>query len=148
MHVQQQILDWWKSALIAGATAAGSNVFNDRVDPFEAAELPALSVEGGNEEIENLTMDRPYLQRRTFEVSVTGEVRQASGYEAAARDLGLAVEKVASAGTGDAGGLCGSLQIVESDLRKSGEGERAVASINQRWRCIYHCTDAAPDVAL
>jgi hypothetical protein len=147
-HVQQQILDWFESSLIVGATAAGTHVENDRLDPWTEGELPAISITGADEAIDVSTIPSD-LQERAFNVRVRSTVRQVAGYEKAARALGLQVEKVVAAGVSNAGGLCsGFVRITASALGKFGEGHCPVAVLEQNWLCTYYVSASQPDVAL
>jgi len=146
-HVQQQIIEWFQTTLVGGSTAAGTSVFSDRLDPLTNDELPAAVIGGGDESVEPLTIGNEQL--RSFEVNVASTVSQTAGYEAAARDLGLEVEKLLAAQPATAGGLCsGGISLTGSRLQKAGEGETAVAAVVQTWLCKYIVAAHAPDIPL
>jgi hypothetical protein len=146
-HVQQQIIDGVEAALKAAGTAAGANVFSDRVDPLEPTEIPALLIEEApaGEQVEVLTIGGGEV--RTYSVLVTSVVSHASEYGRRARALGLEVEKVLGVPT-FAIPKPGRARIVASRMVLSGEGDRALAAREQTWQFTYTTRRGAPDTAL
>lgn len=146
-HVQQQIIDGVEAALKAAGTAAGLNVFSDRVDPLEPAEIPALLIEEApaGEQVEWQTISGG--EQRTYSVLVTSVVSHASEYGRRARALGLEVEKVLGV-PGFAIPKPGRARIVASRMVLSGEGDRALAAREQTWQFTYTTRRGAPDTAL
>ncbi|MGF6347909.1 hypothetical protein [Variovorax sp. W2I14] len=146
-HVQQQIIDGAKAALIAAATAAGNNVFTDRVDPLQPSEIPALLIEEApsGEQVEPQTIHGG--EQRTYSFMVTAVVEHSSEYGRRARDLGLQVEKVLGVPT-YAIPKPGRTRIVASRMVLSGEGDRVLAAREQTWQTTYTTRRGAPDIAL
>lgn len=146
-HVQQQILDGVKAALIAAATGAGANVFLDRLDPLEASELPALLIEEApeGETVDPQTLDG--LEQRAYAVLVTCVVAHAREYGSRARELGAEVEKVLGVSS-FAVPKPGRARITSARMTFSGEGDRAMAAREQTWRFSYFTRRGAPDTAL
>lgn len=145
-HVQQQILDGVEAALKAAGTAAGVNVFCDRIDPLEPSELPALLIEEApsGEQIDPQTVNG--LEQRTYSILVTSVVAHATEYGRRARDLGLEVEKVLGV-PAFAIPKPGRARIVASRVVFSGEGDRAVAGREQTWSFLYYTRRGAPETA-
>lgn len=147
LHAQQQIIDWFGATLLAGSTDAAANVFTDRLDPLTGEQIPAIDIEGGDETVEPYTIEN--MQLRDFNVLVKCTVAQVSGYEEAARALGLQVEKLVAAPPARAGGLClGGVSITSNQLAKAGEGDTAVAAVVQTWSCKYIVRAHEPDTPL
>lgn len=146
LHVQQQIIDAVQALLAGGGTAAGGNVFADRVSAIPEGLLPAIAVEEAprGESVQPATISG--LQERTFEVLVTCTVKAAEGYAAAARALGLEVEKLLATSDALTTLAGGGVAIVASDLDRDGAGSRPMAARRQVWRFIYYCDPATPDV--
>jgi hypothetical protein len=145
-HAQQQILDAVAAAIVAGATAAGARVFVDRVDPLLPTELPAVTVDEGEsgEEVQSLSLDGA-VQMRELSVRI-GCVVKGAASAAAARELGLGVEKVlvAAAGLRE---LCSADRFhIESSVQvNNGDGDRLLAGRVQTWRFSYAVQSASPD---
>lgn len=148
LHAQQQILEAVHTVLLAGATAAGSRVFLDRVDPLQAHELPALLVEEGGEgesaEVETIHG----MERRTLAVSVSCVVSDGTTAAADARALGLQVEKLLAASATLAGLAKGAVAYAGSRIQISGESDRLMAARVQDWSLSYFARAEAPDVIL
>lgn len=146
-HVQQQIIDGVEAALKVAGTAAGSNVFSDRVDPLQPDEIPALLIEEApaGEQADPQTIHGGEL--RTYSVLVTSVVSHASEYGRRARDLGLEVEKVLGVPTFSIP-KPGRARIVASRMVLSGEGDRALAAREQTWQFTYTTRRGAPDIAI
>jgi hypothetical protein len=120
-HVQQQILDGVRAAIIAANTAAAGRVFLERVDPLQQSELPAVMVDESpaGEEIEPATISGALL--RTLSVLIRCVAM--SGSPQAARGLGLAVEEALV-----------DLPYMQVQLTNSVEGDKLFASRDQQWR--------------
>ncbi len=146
-HVQQQILEGVRAALIAAATAAGDRVFLDRIDPLEAAELPALLVEESPNGETLDPQDVHGMEQRLYPVLVTAVVAHAADYSSQARALGLEVEKVLGVPTFHVP-KPGRARIASTRMALSGEGDRSVAAREQTWNFTYFTRRGAPDVAL
>lgn len=148
LHLQQQILDAVKTLLAAAGTAATSNVFLDRVDPLQKDELPAIVIE----ESPDGEAAEPYLihgvEQRTFQVDIAGAVKGGAEAPAAARALGLEIEK-AIAASAPLAVLCkGGVRIRASRQINTGEGDEVIPARQQRWEFIYYVRPEAPDVAV
>lgn len=146
LHVQQQIIDAVQALLAGGGTAAGSNVYADRVSAIPEGLLPAITVEEAprGESVDQATISG--LQERTYEVLVTCTVKAVEGYAAAARALGLEVEKLMAASPALRALAKGGVRIVASDLDRDGAGSRPMAARRQVWRFTYFVRSTAPDV--
>lgn len=144
-HATQQIINTLKSVLM-GATDAGVRVFVERLDPLAPSELPALLIEPGTEEVEDITVAVPYKQRRLLMVKVTCVVAESTGYGAAVRQLGKQVEQVLSASesihslTKDVARFMGSMP------QNSGDSAIAHASLAQHWRFRYITRNDHPEI--
>lgn len=146
-HVQQQIIDGVAAALAAAGTAAGARVFADRVDPLEAAELPAIVVleapEG--EQVDPQTVGG--TDQRQYSVAVHCLVAHSTDYARRARDLGAQVERVLSA-RGFPVPKPGRSRLRASRITLVGDADRAMAAREQTWLFTYFTRRGEPDVAL
>jgi hypothetical protein len=146
-HLQQQILDYVKNTLTAAATAAAGNVFLDRVDELMQVDLPAIHIEGGDEEANLDSLDFPTVSRRTYNFTVCCICGQASGAAKAARNLAGQVESalLASTTTFTAGGAAGSLGLFGSVESKDANASVALFEVRQNWQASYATFSGAPD---
>lgn len=147
-HLQQQVLDLIKTTLVAGATTAGARVFVDRVDPLQAHELPAILVEEApdGEQVQPLTVSGAH--QRQLSVQITCVVAHGSGAAAAARELGLQVEKLLQT-SAPLAALCRmGLDLNSSRPQIAGDGDRLMATREQAWSFAYAARSDTPDTPL
>lgn len=145
-HAQEQILAEVEAVLLAASTAAGNNVFLDRVDPLQPGELPALLIEEAPEGESAAPHTVGGIERRDYAVQIAAVVQHATLYGQQARALGLEVEKAIAASTALRALAKGGVRITSSRLPMSGESETPKAARQQIWRFIYFVRPAAPDV--
>lgn len=149
-HLQQQILEHVQTTLAAAATAAGANVFLDRVDELQQTNLPALHIEGGDEDVQANSINFPTVLNRTYGFSVSCVVGQASGAAKAARNLAKQVEAtlLASITTFTAAGKCQALLLTGSGEAKDGSGSVSMFEVRQQWQARYMTQGGTPDAPL
>lgn len=146
LHVQQQVLDAVQALLLAANTAAGTDVFVDRMDPLKPAQLPAILIgEGENgEDAQPGTIGR--LEQRTLDVVIDCAVKQHDTAAADARAFGLVVEKLVRPAA-SLRALCKlGIRITNSRLVLIGDGDEQYASRRQTWQFTYLVNPSAPDV--
>lgn len=147
-HLQQQILDAVQTTIAAAATAAGSNVYLDRVDELLQANLPAIHIEGGDEEASADSINFPTVYSRAYSFSVACVCGQATGAAKAARNLAKQAEAalLASIGTFTAGGKAQALVLLGSSETKDGSGAVSLFEVRQQWQARYTTLGGSPDV--
>lgn len=144
-HVTQQILVALQAAL-TGSTDAAASVHLERLDPLARAELPAILIEPGVEDVADvLTMARPYRQARSLSVLITAVVAQTTGYGAAARQIGKQIE-LAIANSAPLAALSTQVpRLLGSQPDKAGDADLPMAVLTQSWRFPYHTLSNTPD---
>ena len=144
----QQILDAIKALLIAGATVAAGRVFVDRVDALQAADLPALLIEEGDdgERVETTFLDGS--QRRELSVVINCLLAATDTAAADSRSLGVAVEKLVYPHAALRTLARYGVNLAENRLVMNGEGDRLLANRQQTWRIAFCVNPANPDVIL
>lgn len=144
-HLQQQILDQIQAVLVAGATAAGSRVYVDRVDPLHNHDLPAILVDESpeGELVQPFTIGGVY--RRDLAVQINCVVTDGDGAAAQARELALAVEKLLQASQPLAALCTLGIDITASRHQVSGDGDRLLATRETSWTMSYAAPATTPD---
>lgn len=143
LHIQQQVLNAVRAALIAASTAAGARVYVDHPDELTAAQLPAIVLVAGDERIERMgDFGFPFTQVRRLDLSLHS-VCGGPGAAAAAR--GLAAQAEAALYANDEVsrlyGLCAQpLDLQGSTSALSGQGSQLVAETCQTWLASYMTT--------
>jgi hypothetical protein len=105
-HVRTQIRQAVRAALIAGGTSAGARVFDARVRPLGADELPAILIEDGEEQSEAVTVGHPIeVLNRDYALRVNAMVSTANEDHAALLDdLVAQIEVIVARDCFNAGG--------------------------------------------
>lgn len=143
-HVQQQILDAAVSILLAAATTAGTGVFLERVDELMESDLPAIHVEGGDEDVSDESVTYPAIQRRTYSFT-TSCIVSGADYGRNARNLAKQVEQALLTSTSPLNGKASVLQLDGSTVAKDGSGAVALFEVRQKWRATYYTQGGVPD---
>lgn len=143
-HVRATIRNAVVAALIAANTAAGTRVYAHRVDPLDAAKLPALTVEAMDEDIQIEVQGRPAIVvQRNLRLRVTACVKTTPD------DLDnlLAQVETCMANSQSIGGA----KIIEiGSLRGdvSGDLQRPLYQGSQAFLVTYYTSQANPGAAL
>lgn len=143
-HRQQQILEAAQAILIAAATAAGSHVYLDHVDELLEADLPAIHVEGGDEDVSDETIGFPVIQQRQFNFS-TSCIVSGAGYGKAARNLAAQIEVAFLTPASPLNGKTQSLRLRGSTVNKDGSGATVLFEVRQQWQASYYTKGGIPD---
>ena len=151
-HAHQRILEAVQSVLVAASTAAGANVFLDRVDELPATSLPAIDILGaddtGEDAIEYQTVHFPGVQRHAFSFAIRSVAAMATGSAKAARNLAGQVESalLAARNTVSIDGVSIHLLISDTSEIKDGSGALAMFAVRQNWQAQYQTTGGTPTV--
>ena len=136
----RQMLDLVKAAL-TGLDSTGANVTEQPPDSIDRAMLPALSVRAGDvvvsDVVESADSDA-HLETHRLGVEVTSVCTSI-----AARDQSALEVKVALLNDARPGAL---RRYTRSDFAESGEGERPIYAVRQRFEIDYYVEATAPDV--
>ena len=149
-HLQQQILEYVQATLASAATAAGSNVFLDRVDELLQANLPAIHIEGGDEDAQADSISFPTIYTRLYSFSVACVCGQSTGAAKAARNLAKQAEAalLASLTTFTAAGKAQALVLTGSTESKDGSGAVSLFEVRQTWTARYMTLGGTPDTPI
>lgn len=146
-HVQQQILDAAKAILLAAATAAGTSVFLERVDELMESDLPAIHVEGGDEDVGVESVGHPAIQSRMFSFT-TSCIVSGADYGRNARNLAKQVEQAFLTSASPLNGKASVLRLEGSSVLKDGSGATVLFEVRQKWRASYYTLGGVPDALM
>ena len=96
-HITKQAIDAWAAILLAGSTDASDRIYTGRVTPFQEDELPAINIDGGEEEIALSSIHSPAIEERNATINTECVVRALDGYDADAYTLLKQVENLLGA---------------------------------------------------
>lgn len=146
-HIQQQILDAAKTILLAANTAANTSVFLERVDELMESDLPAIHIEGGDEDVSDESVNFPVIQYRRFQFTTSCIVAGAD-YGRAARNLSKQVETAFLSSATPLNGKASLLSLRGSTVQKDGTGAVVLFEIRQQWQATYYTRGAVPDALM
>jgi len=146
VHARTEVRDYVYGLIYNGSTAAGTDVYDSRVWPYEDDDLPAVAVYA--------------LEDRTVgEVKASGEVERllilrvemrakaASGMEDTLDQLDAEVQALLLADS-YLGGKVKDIQHSETAIELSGDQEKPVGRATADYAILYRIDQAAPDVLL
>jgi hypothetical protein len=147
-HVAESIVLAVKTEL-TGLTTSGANVFDSRVYDLQDAELPALLIEQGDEEVEQTNVQGDL--ERTLTITVAATVKQAAGYRSTLNKMRAEVEAALDAGMAPGqplAGLCQDLVLAGTTMEASGEGEKPAAKAVMTFVATYTTARGYPETPL
>lgn len=143
-HVRKQLREA-VAAAVTGLTTTGARVFQSRVYPIQAAELPGLSVYTESETAEESTVEPDPTVRRVVELRV-------DGYASAVADLDDVLDQIAKeVETALAPGVSVSGQSVElvytgCQIDQDAEAARPHGLVSLQFTAELFTTSGVPDV--
>lgn len=144
-HIRKQLRAAVKAA-VTGLTTTGARVFDARVYPLQAAELPALVIYV-SDRVDPLTVDVPDLQRRDMDVRIEGYASAATNVHDTLDLIGKEVEIALSAALTVAGASV-TLTYTGSDVDGSAEGDAPKGVIVMRFITDLYTAAGAPDALI
>lgn len=145
-HLRKQIREYFGTQL-TGLTTTGSNVFQSRVYPMQAAKLPALLIYTTSESSSETAFSNRRTQDRRVSVDVEGFVRAIANFD---DKLDLIAEEVETALLDDPtlGGLAINTELTSTEAQYSGEGEQPVGTIRLTFEVQYRTATGTPGTAV
>jgi hypothetical protein len=108
------------------------------------SDLPAIHIEGGDEDVSDESMGYPALQLRKFQF-FTSCIVSGADYGRAARNLGKQVEAALLATALAVNGKANTLSLTGSNVQKDGSGASVLFEVRQHWIAQYITRAGAPD---
>ena len=145
-HVRQQIREKVGTTL-TGLTTTGSNIYESRVYPLEAGNLPALVVYTKNEESEPIVIGTNKLSSRNLSVIVEIYAKTTTNFDDTIDTISKEVE-VAIATDTTLDGLTKDIYLESTEIEYNGEGEQPVGYATLTFLTNYYVQEQNPDVAV
>ena len=145
-HVRQQIREKVGTTL-TGLTTTGSNIYESRVYPLEAGNLPALVVYTKNEESEPIVIGTKRLSSRNLSVIVEIYAKTTTNFDDTIDTISKEVE-VAIATDTTLDGLTKDIYLESTEIEYNGEGEQPVGYATLTFLTNYYVQEQNPDVAV
>lgn len=141
-HVRKQIRDAVTTA-VTGLAATATRVHKSKVFPVKT--LPALAVYVGRESSEEsgpMTMGSARFLERNVNIMIDAHCNNEDEAETVCKQV-----EVAMSSDTTFGGLAKDSYIITTELFYGNGDEKGVVAV-MNYRCMYHTTLTAPDVAL
>ena len=145
-HVRQQIREK-VGTLLTGLTTTGSNIYESRVYPLEAGNLPALVVYTKNEESEPIVIGTNRLSSRNLSLIVEIYAKTTNNFDDTIDTISKEVE-VAIATDTTLDGLTKDIYLESTEIEYNGEGEQPVGYATLTFLTNYYVQEQNPDVAV
>lgn len=145
-HVRQQIREKVGTTL-TGLTTTGSNIYESRVYPLEAGNLPALVVYTKNEESEPIVIGTNRLSSRNLSLIVEIYAKTTSNFDDTIDTISKEVEVAIAADT-TLDGLTKDIYLESTEIEYNGEGEQPVGYATLTFLTNYYVQEQNPDVAV
>lgn len=145
-HVRQQIRERVATE-VTGLTTTGTNVFQSRVYPLQASNLPGLLIYSTAETSEPIEMgSASRTMNRNLSLVIEGYVKATSNFDDTIDEVCSEVETALGGST--VNGLVKDIYIESTDISYQAEGDQPLAVATMTWYVLYETAENAPDTAL
>ena len=145
-HVRQQLRERAATTL-TGLTTTGSKVYQSRVYPLGAANLPGLLIYTKTEDSEIVTMSGARTLLRNLSLVIEGYVKAVSNYDDTVDTIAKEVE-TAMGNDVTLNGLAKNSYLESTEIEYDGEGEKPVAVVSLTYTVEYMTKENAPQTAV
>ena len=145
-HVRQQLRERAATTL-TGLTTTGTKVYQSRVYPLGAANLPGLLIYTKSEDSEIVTMSGARTLLRNLSLVIEGYVKAVSNYDDTVDTIAKEVE-TAMGNDVTLNGLAKNSYLESTEIEYDGEGEKPVAVVSLTYTVEYMTKENAPQTAV
>jgi hypothetical protein len=145
-HVRQQVRERAATTL-TGLTTTGTKVYQSRVYPLGAANLPGLLIYTKSEDSEIVTMSGARTLLRNLSLVIEGYVKAVSNYDDTVDTIAKEVE-TAMGNDVTLNGLAKNSYLESTEIEYDGEGEKPLAVISLTYTVEYMTKENAPQTAV
>lgn len=145
-HVRRQIRERVATTL-TGLATTGSKVYQSRVYPLAANNLPGLLVYTTSESSDPDMMGAQPELERELNLVIEGYAKTASNLDDVMDGIAKEVE-VAMAADTKINSLAKDSYLTDTEIQLTGEGEQPIGMITMNYTVQYRTENNAPDVAL
>jgi hypothetical protein len=145
-HVRQQLRERAATTL-TGLSTTGSKVYQSRVYPLGAANLPGLLIYTKSEDSEIVTMSGARTLLRNLSLVIEGYVKAVSNYDDTVDTIAKEVE-TAMGNDVTLNGLAKNSYLESTEIEYDGEGEKPVAVVSLTYTVEYMTKENAPQTAV
>ena len=145
-HLRRQIREAVGTA-VTGFATTGARVFQSRVYPLEATDLPGLLIAATSEANTTATLGAPRLMERRLRLQVTAVAKAVADLDdtldAICKEVEIALAMPCSA----IAGLAKSITLTGTEIEMQGTAEKPTGQAAMTFEVFYIAAENAPDVA-
>ncbi len=145
-HLRKQIREAVALAL-TGLTTTATRVFQSRVYPLEATDLPGLLIATESEESALIEMSAPMLMERRLRLQVFALAKGVADVDDTLDQICKEVEIALAMPCAALNGLAKSIELSSTEIDFDGASEQPLGRATLRFEVVYFCEQNAPDVA-
>ena len=145
-HVRRQIRERVATTL-TGLATTGSKVFQSRVYPLTANNLPGLLVYTTSESSDPDVMGAQPQLERELNLVIEGYAQTTSNLDDVMDEIAKEIE-VAMAADTTINALAKDSFLTDTEIQLTGEGEQPIGMVTMNFTVQYRTANNAPDVAL
>lgn len=145
-HVRQQIRERAATTL-TGLTTTGTKVYQSRIYPLGAANLPGLLIYTKSEESLPQTIGATRTVLRNLSLVVEGYVKASANYDDTVDTISAEVE-TALGNDVTLNNLAKDCYLESTDIQYNGEGEKPVGVVSLTFNVTYATINNAPETAV
>ena len=145
-HVRQQLRER-AAATLTGLTTTGSRVYQSRIYPLGAANLPGLLIYTKSEASEPETIGSARTVLRNLSLVVDGYVKAVSNFDDLVDTISAEVE-TALGNDVTLNSLAKNTYLESTDIEYDGEGDQPVAVVSLTYVVQYATIENAPQTAV
>jgi hypothetical protein len=143
-HVRRQLREAIGTA-VTGLTTTGARVYQSRVYPVQAANLPCLLVYTESEQVRTVSIAGPAILQRTVRVLIDAVAAAVTDLDDTLDGICNEVEKaMAALNTG----VAAKHVFVATELELQGTSDQPIGRARMTYEVDYFTTEDAPDAAL
>lgn len=146
-HVRRQIREA-VAARVTGLAATASRVFQSRVYPLEATDLPGLLISTKSESVAEMDLVANPLLERQLVMLVEAVAQATADLDDTLDEICRQVEvAIATSSVAQLGGAK-AIVLESTEIELSSEGEQPIGRATMQYRATYYTRETAPDVAI
>lgn len=145
-HVRQQLRER-AAATLTGLTTTGSRVYQSRIYPLGAANLPGLLIYTKSEDSEPETIGSARTVLRNLSLVVDGYVKAVSNFDDLVDTISAEVE-TAMGNDSTLNSLAKNTYLESTEIEFDGEGDKPVGVVSLTYVIQYATIENAPQTAV
>lgn len=146
-HVRKQIREAVAGA-VTGLATTSTRVFQSRVYPLEAADLPCLLVQTQSESVSAQEISTPRALQRELRLDVVAVAKGVTDVDDTLDQICKEVEIALAMPCAALAGLAKGIDLTAVEIEMEGSSEQPVGKATLRYQLLYFTEENAPDVAI